>query len=197
MGTLEQKEKNIKNKDEFSLYRYVKKNWKNILIFILLALLVIVYLLKNNELINQKKSLTEKYNDLYDASVDFSKIQSNYYLELVANTFSLAIVSEINRNNYDNVNLYLSSLIKKDNKIIEIVVSNEKDIIISSTNKKHENTSLREYLSFNYANLKHVVIIPDKELKYRLIITPLFALNEQKGVLIIKYEPEYFSYKEK
>jgi len=185
----------LKNKDEFSLYHYVKKNWKNILIFLLLALLIAFYVWKNIALKNQNIKSLEKYDKLYDASVEFSKTQNKYYLEIIAHTFSLAIISEISRKNLENVNLYLTSLLKKDNNIIEIMVSNEQDIIIASTNKKQESRSLREYFPVNYINLKRVVIMPDKDLMYQLIIAPLYVINEQKGTLIIKYKPQLFSYK--
>ncbi len=175
------------DKEAFSIYGYIKKNWKNILIFILIIIAVIFYIWHTVAIKSTEKRMTEKYDSLYHYAEEFVNTQNNYIMDLLAHTFSLAVIGEISRSNYENVNLYATAMVKKDSKIIEIIVSDEQDKILVSTNKVHENRTLLEYFPFNYLNLKSTSVIPLEEKPYHLIITPLFLFNQQKGFLIIKY----------
>ena len=183
------------NTESFSLYHYVKSKWKNIFILMLLALVIIVYLGSNIKVKEQRKKYTEIYNDLYQAAVNFSEKQDSYYLKQVAHLFLIAIKSEMCKSNFEKVNIISTSVLKSDERIVEIVISNAEGLIVSCTNKKHENKIIMEYFPYNYISLSRIVVVPAKVTDNLMILCPLFELNEPIGVLIIKYKPVVFSFK--
>lgn len=180
------------NENSFSVYRYVKTNWKNILIFALI--IVIIFIVIWNRVSNAKteRLWDAKFKALTSNAVAFSENKDKYYLELVTHSFSLALISEIGRGNLENAEQYATSLIKKDTRVQEVVVSGSDNEIVISTNKVHEGRSLTDYFPFNYLNLKGVSIVKQEKEDQLYCISPLYVLNEQKGILVIKYKPEVF-----
>jgi len=180
------------DKDEFSLYDYLKKKYKNILIILLSLLLIIFYVVSNYKLNKAEKNYKENYASLKEKAYLFNSERDLYYLNLVAQTFSFAILSEMIRNNYENISIYATSVIRRDKNMQEILVANSMGDVVISTNKKYENTSIRDYLLINYITIKDIKIVPDQNSETLTIVSPIKAINENIGYLVIKYKPLKF-----
>lgn len=180
--------------DEFSIYNYIKNNYKDIFIVFLLLALITVFAWSYFNLKKQERLFEQEYENLYTAAQNFSQKKDTLHLKNLALSFSYAIVSERLQNNIGNMNAYATGLLHNDNNISDIVIANEEGQIIATTNKKYENVNLRDFLLINFIRFENITIKSDKEEGRLLVFAPLKAFNKSWGYLVFRYQLEPFVY---
>ncbi len=180
--------------EEFSLYRYIKHNFKNIVIAALLICLFAFYAWSHFSIKKTERVMTREYDELYAAAKAFSYKKDTMYLKNLALSFSYAMLSERLQGNTGTMNEYAKGLLHNDKNITDIIIANEDGQVISSTNKKYEDINLRDFLLINLVRLNNITIKADKEEGRVLVFAPLKALNKSWGYLVFRYELVPFVY---
>ena len=196
MDNLSKESKN-EVRSESGLSKWAKAN-KKIFITIGVALLLIItiWIWKSIE-INNIKAKAESVQLLIKKQAASQIIQSHEsHLKLLAKPYVWAVRSEMMRGNINQLNLFANDMIK-ENKFQLIAVANDKGIIVSSTNKKHEGQAFstigRETgLTDNNTTVENV---NDTIL---IMTSPIMGFNNRLGTLLIKYaiQPLVFQVKE-
>lgn len=118
-----------------------------------------------------------------------SQLRENRFAD-VKNTvmvLSWAIRGEILRKNLDQAGQYIETIVKYKG-FEDVIVANESDVIVLSTNKKFESMNLREYFLFNYVELTDIKIISDvSNPDHLFIIVPVMGMNSRIGTLMVSY----------
>ncbi len=139
---------------------------------------------------------TKAYHTLYDAATSFSNKKDSLYLVSLGQAFSYAILSEKMQRNLRNIELYTAGMLQRDRNMIEIIIADKNGDIMVSTNKKHEQNNLRNYMFFNYLSLNNIVIKSDVYDDSYMVFAPLKGLNRDWGYLIFRYKRQDFVHHE-
>ena len=155
-----------------------KKNifQKHPLTFLLLAALIIVFLwgmLKANRLENE---LTEKY----ETEILHLKKAAN---EQLGRIFALSLRSELTRNNKEQAEQYMLTLIKEKGISKVMYIDTKTNEVLFSTNKKDENKKMNDEFIINATTVKSKVAD-----NLMTVVSPVMGLNTQLGVCVIEYD---------
>ena len=116
-------------------------------------------------------------------------VQSDqHYLKLLAKPYVWAIRTEMMKGNINQVNLYANDMVKQRN-FQSIVVTNDKGVIVSSTDKKLEGKDISALDPQVNVNADSTVVTQtnDSEL---VMSSPIMGFNSRLGTLMIRYSPK-------
>ncbi len=161
---------------------------KIILIIILVAVILIaaIWIWKNSQISNIREEASHEKQMIQDRAKTLIINSHKEHLKLLVKPYVWAVRSELMQGNINQVNLYANEMVKEKN-FQNIVVANNKGIIISSTNKKNEGKDFTsvgkpEYLS---ADTTIVEKINDSLL---VVSSPIMGFNNKLGTLMINYK---------
>jgi len=163
---------------------FIMTHWHSLTIGILVLAVAGMYMWKNVAVTSAKAHVSESANRIITE-------QNKSYLRLVAVPLTWAVRSEMIRNNYDQINQYLSQFVKEKN-MKEIIVAKPDGTIVVATNKKREGTSVTS--TFLPAVLQEdnptVTTLENGDI---LVVSPVMGLSSKQGVLILLYTPPRYS----
>lgn len=168
---------------------------KGILIAALVAVLLIAGLLiwKAIQISNIRRYEQVKREQLRSDAVEAVMQSHREHLRLLAKPYVWAVRQEIMRGNTDQLNVYANEMIK-ERYFQNIVIANEKGIIISSTNKKFEGQEFATVGKSSYLTSDTALVekINDSVL---VMSSPVMGFNNRLGTLMIRYStpPPAFS----
>ena len=117
--------------------------------------------------------------------------QNNSYLRLVAVPLTWAVRSEMIRNNYDQINQYLSQFVKEKN-MKEIIVAKPDGTIVVATNKKLEGASLTGVFPSSVLQEEKTTVSSLKGGDI-MVVSPVMGLSSKQGILILLYTPPSYT----
>ncbi len=158
------------------------------IIVVVVAAMVGIYLWKiisehnlRRNMENQRIVLTERAQLIMEA-------KTNDLLNLMTVPFVWAVRREMIRENYDQINEYLTQFVK-NREIKKIIVVDTNGIIVVATDKKQEGKSFSAYYQQEY--LKHTEINKANDSEGNIqIVAPIMGLNRRIGTLLITFIPE-------
>lgn len=116
--------------------------------------------------------------DSFEARIDTVQLEG---MELTSKVLSWAVRSEVSRQNNEQVNQFFLQFIQEANVSKAQYVDAETGIILLSTDKKDEGTSLLNTLLLTSGKQ----VVEQDSLRWR-IATPVMGLNQKLGVLIVE-----------
>ncbi len=163
---------------------------KKILITILVALVLLaaLWIWKNTELNNERKEAERKNEMLQQRASALITNAHEEHLKLLAKPYVWAVRTELLKGNINQVNLYANEMVKEKN-FQNIVVANDKGVIISSTNKKNEGKEFATVGNPNYLSSDSTIVenINDTVL---VMSSPIMGFNNKLGTLMVTYKVE-------
>ncbi|WP_454802803.1 hypothetical protein [Mucilaginibacter phyllosphaerae] len=162
------------------------KNKKPILIIVVIALALVAAIwgwksIELNKL--QAKSDTEKAALISKANQQLMQSHSEH-LRLLAKPFVWALRTEMLQGNFNQVNLYLSDMVKEAN-VQQIIIANDKGLVVASTNKKDEKQPFS--VIAKGVDISSNDIKVDTNGKVIMMTSPIMGFNNRLGTLLIKY----------
>lgn len=162
------------------------KNKKPILITVIIGLVLIsaVWIWKSIEVSNlTKKAETEKAALIREANLQIMQVHGEH-LRLLAKPFVWALRTEMLQGNMNQVNLYMSDMVKEPN-IQQIIVANDKGIVVASTNKKDEKQPFSSVAKGAGITSNEIKI--DTSGSMIVMTSPIMGFNSRLGTLLIRY----------
>lgn len=163
---------------------FLVTHWHSITILLLVLAVAGMYVWKNAAVTSATAQVSERANRIITE-------QNKSYLRLAAVPLTWAVRSEMIRNNYDQINQYLSQFVKEKN-MKEIIVAKPDGTIVVATNKKREGTSTT-------SAFPPTVLQEDKTTVTTLqngdimVVSPVMGLSTKLGVLILLYAPASYN----
>ncbi|MDD2271586.1 MAG: hypothetical protein PHP95_07610 [Desulfuromonadaceae bacterium] len=163
---------------------FIVTHWHSIAIIFLVLAVAGMYQWKNVAVNSAKTQVTEQANRIIAE-------QNTSYLRLVAVPLTWAVRSEMIRNNYDQVNQYLSQFVKEKN-MKEIIVAKPDGTIVVATNKKREGTSVTSIFPLPVLQ-EDKTVVTAQENGDIMVVSPVMGLSSKLGVLILLSTPPRFT----
>lgn len=162
-------------------------NKKPILIIVVIALVLIAATwgwksIALNKL--QNKYDTEKAALISKANQQLMQAHSEH-LQLLAKPFVWALRTEMLQGNFNQVNLYMSDMVKERN-VQQIIVADNKGLVVASTNKKDEK-QLFSVIAKGVDITSNDIRI-DTNGSVITMTSPIMGFNNRLGTLLIKYD---------
>jgi cytoskeletal protein RodZ len=186
-------ERSIKSHDEVD-NPTKRADRKKLLITILVALVLLatLWLWKNIQINNERKEAERKNEMLQERASGLITNAHKEHLKLLAKPYVWAVRTELLKGNINQVNLYANEMVKEKN-FQNIVVANDKGVIISSTNKKNEGQPFTSVGKPNYLTSDTTTVenINDSIL---VMSSPVMGFNNRLGTMMITYKvkrPEF------
>ncbi|HSK11902.1 MAG TPA: hypothetical protein VK907_01750, partial [Phnomibacter sp.] len=107
-----------------------------------LVLLIVILIWKNIEIRNIRGKAEREYQALKERAIKNIISTKEEQLKLMVKPYGWAVRSEMMRGNINQVNLYALDMINERN-VMLIAIANDSGMIVSSTNKKDEESLLR------------------------------------------------------
>lgn len=152
------------------------------LVFSLLFALIILFLwafIKISITEKRYEKQIQEQKALYENKIDSLIVK---HLELTSEMLSLAVRSELTRDNREQVNQFFLSFIKEEGVSKVMLVDAATTKVLISTDKKDEQTFFTDLV---LATEKTVHQIDGELLR---VVTPVMGLNSKIGILIIEYK---------
>ncbi len=155
-----------------------------IVILAALALMAGIWIWKEVQIKNIKKEAAHERQQLQDQAESLLVQTHTEHLNLLAKPFVWAVRTEMLNKNISQVNQYANDLVKEKN-FKSIIITNEKGVIVSSTDKKQEGKDYvtvgnQSYLSGNTTQVNRV----NNQL---IMSSPIMGFNSRLGTAIITY----------
>lgn len=182
----------VKNRKMQTRQSWFKSN-RGLTVFLSFLIIVIIGLYAWKQI--EKKGFNRRLEDQKVAIISNSRKiidekRKNLVLE-VAKSLSWAVRSEAQRNNFEQVNLYLNDFIKNQDFELAMFV-NADGIITVSTDKRIEQTPFRDHFADNYTSVNEIIIQATTDNKW-IASAPVMGLNDRAGTLILIYYPKTIS----
>lgn len=163
---------------------FIVTQWRLIIILLLAVAVGGMYVWKNLAVKGVRTQLTENANRIIAE-------QNRSYLRLAVVPLVWAVRSEMIRDNYDQINQYLTQFVKEQN-MKEIVVAKPDGTIVVATNKKLEGTSVTG--AFPPSVLQEdKLTVSSQENGDIMVVSPVMGLSAKVGVLILLYTPQSYT----
>ncbi len=161
---------------------------KKILITILVALVLVaaLWIWKNIQINNERKKAERKNELLQERARALITNAHKEHLKLLAKPYVWAVRSELLKGNVNQVNLYANDMVKEKN-FQNIVVANDKGVIISSTNKKNEGQQFLTVGKPNYLT-SDTTIVENINDSILVMSSPVMGFNNRLGTMMITYK---------
>ncbi len=162
-----------------------KKNKVWIYLLIPVLLIAAVWIFKEIQISNIRKEASGVRQSLHKQATQHIVRTNEQQLRLLAKAFVWAIRSEMLQGNLSQVHLYLNEMVKeKDFK--NVIVANDKGVIVSSTNKKFEGQPFSTVGNDSYLSANTTVINNTND-SLLVVSTPIMGFNNRLGTLMITY----------
>lgn len=185
---VENKKEEEPQKEKKSFFKYVRKRWRGLLILLLILICGAMYGWKELAINKMEKQFREDSLQVVSKSQRFINQKDSTYLKLLAYTFSWAIRGEVIRNNMEEVNQYVSALVKQPG-FVEILLADNNGKVIVSSNKKYETTNLSDFFAYNYINLTDITVVRHPEDNHVFVtLSPIMNLNAKIGTLLFTFK---------
>lgn len=163
---------------------FIMTHWHSLTLVILVLAVAGMYLWKNIAVNSAKEQVTERAHRIITE-------QNTSYLRLVVVPLTWAVRSEMIRNNYDQINQYLSQFVKEKN-MKEIIVAKPDGTILVATNKKREGASVANAFPSSVLQ-ENKTVVSTLENGDIMVVSPVMGLSSKQGVLILLYTPPSYS----
>ncbi len=158
-----------------------------IAVLVFVALLAILWTWKSIQINSLKKEQAKREQQLKEQTKTMLVNSDQYYLKLLAKPFVWAVRSEMMSGNLSQVNLYANDMVKEKN-FQSIVISDNKGIIVTSTDKKLEGKDFSTVSKQAYLTIDSTIV--EQIGASKLIMTsPIMGFNSRLGTLMITYSP--------
>lgn len=164
------------------------------IIVVLIAAAVGIYLWKIISENNLRQNMENQRTVLAERAQLIMDNKTNDLLNLMAVPFVWAVRREMIRENYDQINEYLTQFVK-NREIKRIVVVDTNSIIVAATDKKQEGKPFSTYYQQEYLERIDINIANDSEGNIQ-IVAPIMGLNRRIGTLLMTYVPEQLNLEE-
>lgn len=163
------------------------KNNKSLLISIIVALVLIavIWIWKNTEIGNIRKASEKDRQTLKEQAILKIVQSQEQHLKALAKAYVWAVRTEMMRGNINQLNLFAIEMIKEKHFQI-ISIANDKDIIISSTNKKEEGQPFSTITKLDAVSGDSTKINNTGD-SILTMTSPIMGFNNRLGTLFIKY----------
>ncbi|BBL35814.1 hypothetical protein Nstercoris_02091 [Nitrosomonas stercoris] len=177
------------------LQRKQLPSW-SILVFLGLLLLVFVW---KQIAVNQAESqlekgqaalalqLEEESQNLIKKAREYADSQYNQEEQRFGQVLAWAVRDQLIRNNLDQIDQYLSELVKMKDTDRAVLISNEGKLLVS-TDKRLVTEEASNLYSQDILDLQTITIKSDVAGK-KLLVVPVMGLNERMAVIVISYNP--------
>ena len=163
---------------------FVVAQWRLIIILLLVIAVAGMYVWKNVAVNRATLQLTEKAGRIITD-------QNRMFLRLAVVPLVWAVRSEMIRENYDQINLYLNQFVKEQN-MKEIVVAKPDGTIVVATNKKLEGKPITGVFPSSVL-LEDKTTVTTLENGDMMVVSPVMGLSTKVGVLILLYTPASYT----
>lgn len=154
---------------------------KHKMIFTLILIIMIIlgyHMIIVNSLESEFAAKSVSLKKEYTLKIDSIKIAN---LQQTIKVFSWAVRSELNRENFEEVNQFFLNFVKEKGIRMINLVNPENGTIILSTDKKNEGETMTDKQLLDVTDLK--VFADSTQLK---VAVPIMGLNTKNGVLIVE-----------
>jgi C4-dicarboxylate-specific signal transduction histidine kinase len=158
------------------------------IIAIFVVLLLGMYLWKVIAVNNVQKKIEAQRIEVIEKSQQIIAEKTRYFLRLTTTPLVWAIRKEILKENYEQINEYLS-LFVKESQIKQILVVKSDGMVVAATDKKLEGFSFPSQYPKEYLEKNAIFITDDKDGRI-VIISPIMGLSKKLGTFLMTYEPE-------
>lgn len=136
----------------------------------------------------RKQSATEMHLLKYDVTNQMRK-SDEQHLRSIAKPLVWIVRSEMLKNNMSQVILYTNEMVKEKN-FLKIVITNDKGIVLLSTNKKEEG---KEFISTGKVNylLADTTAVENMNDSLLIMSSPVMGFNNRLGTLIVNYSVQH------
>ena len=163
---------------------FIVAQWRLIIILLLVIAVAGMYVWKNIAVNRATVQLTEEGGRIITD-------QNRKFLRLAVVPLVWAVRSEMIRENYDQINLYLNQFVKEQN-MKEIVVAKPDGAIVVSTNKKFEGKPVTDIFPASVLQ-EDKLMVSTLENGDIMVASPVMGLSTKVGVLILLYTPESYN----
>lgn len=152
-------------------------------ILVSLIVLVTVYLWLDLRSIRQKNRLIES------AEVQIAQANRDM-LMLLSRPMVWSIRAEMLRGNNEQIDLFISDMVRERN-FRNILITNNSGEIILSTNKMQEGQQADQYVNVELLSAENSLVEADEHGNL-ILAAPILGFDKRLGTLIIEYQPETF-----
>jgi hypothetical protein len=163
---------------------FIVTQWRLIIILLLAVAVGGMYVWKNLAVKGVRTQLTENANRIIAE-------QNRSYLRLAVVPLVWAVRSEMIRDNYDQINQYLTQFVKEQN-MKEIVVAKPDGTIAVTTNKKFEGKPVSDIFPPSVLQETNLTV-STLENGDIMVVSPVMGLSAKMGVLILIYTPASYT----
>ncbi|MEI6122453.1 MAG: hypothetical protein WCQ95_02380 [Bacteroidota bacterium] len=161
-----------------------------IIICLLIVVPTAIYLWKQAEINKLKKQQETQINAFRaDAKAKIDNCNKNN-IETLTRVFSWAVRSEMLRNNIDQVNTYMTTLVKAAD-LNDISVIKSDGMVVLSTNKKYEGNAYAGPVASQLSTINDVVSQNGQDNNI-IVISPIMGLDTRLGSIVITYTPKTY-----
>jgi C4-dicarboxylate-specific signal transduction histidine kinase len=169
--------------------------YQTVIVIIIISLLVALYIWDRAEDTRiEKKHKAEIENIKTRAGNTISDNNLNN-IKTLTRVFSWAVRSEMLRNNMEQVDNYMTDLVKTAD-LNDISVIKTDGIVILSTNKKYEGNTYPGFVASELNKINETVSKDDKNGNI-MSICPIIGLDSRLGTVVITYTPKTYNFDEK
>jgi hypothetical protein len=163
---------------------FIVDHWRLIVILLLVIAVAGMYVWKNVAVNRATAQLTEKADRIITD-------QNRSLLQLAVVPLVWAVRSEMIRNNYDQINQYLTQFVKEKN-MKEIIVAKPDGTIVVATNKKLEGKPIAGFFPPSVLQ-EDKISVSSLDNGDMMVVSPIMGLSAKVGVLILLYTPASYS----
>jgi hypothetical protein len=163
---------------------FIVTQWRLVIILILILTVAGMYVWKNMAVKRAEVQLKEQATRVITE-------QNSFFLRLVAVPLVWAVRSEMIRDNYDQINQYLTQFVKEKN-MKEIVVVKPDGTIVVATNKKLEGKPIAGVFPPSVL-LEDKTTVTTMATGDMMAVSPVMGLSTKVGVLILLYTPASYT----
>ncbi|RYD76383.1 MAG: hypothetical protein EOP53_14780 [Sphingobacteriales bacterium] len=156
------------------------------LIVLAVGLLVLMLIIYGNmsKKVKEANNASAEAKRLADESI---KSRTNSLLRLSTIPFLWAIRSELQRENYQEIEQYLHQFVREKG-VTHVALVGTDNIIRLASDKKNEGRPYSEIYTEEIAGLDNM-IIHEKNDGQKLILAPVTGINDRLGTVVIAYDP--------
>ncbi|MDP2363798.1 MAG: hypothetical protein Q8M94_08520 [Ignavibacteria bacterium] len=168
----------VETKKPSKLLGFILKHKMVFTLLLIIVVLLVYHIIRINSLESEYAERTVTLKKEYALQIDSMKIAN---LQQTIKVFSWAVRSELNRDNFEEVNQFFLTFIKeKDIRMINLINPKNGKIILS-TDKKNEGQIISDKQIMDVTDL--TVLADSEQLK---VVVPIMGLNIKNGVLVVE-----------
>jgi len=156
------------------------------IVLITISVILLIYALYQRSRVSRE--IERERKTVREAADEEIKNRTENLLRLSTIPFTWAIRSELQRENYTQIEQYMHQYVKEKG-ITHIALVENNGAIKLSTDKKREGRNLTEFYEDDIKGMEGISII-DKANDEKLIIAPITGINDKLGTIIISYHPK-------